>query len=496
MIPVKFGRPQEGIPPDSELPAPGSRPVNPLDPSILNELWEAKKSDQLSESPLLRPIIEQTIRRGEVPTRNRQGREVIRQRYPDGKIQIVREVAQDGEGNYFNHGRWQLFNRQGEVLAEGNFQEGLMHGYWSRWHPKSGSAVFSTPPYNQFPGPYFSTATFDRGQLDGLWTLFDRQRRKIFEIPYRDGKRNGTATWWFPNGLPMRQVTYADNLIDGSLKEWTPENRLVRHDEFIAGRRIVRETSLYVAKQAKETENFFLDSRLELGGEDDWWAAQPASYFPSGDRTQHGPALAWHASGQLKMKGQYRNGKRTGAFTWWHPNGQKQLEGTYRDGLKSGTWTWWHENGLRAVQGQHRDDQPVGVWTWWDDTGRVESETNYDDLDDAESVVDLNAATPADEESESDPQGEPEEVLPYLKEKAETLETLPLPRKEPDTGGSAERPTGSRPLPDDSGLPGLEGPANSVPSEILVPAELPLPTPPKSVPASDRTTRRNAGQQR
>ena len=306
------------------------------------------------------------------------GPEIIRQRYPDGKVQLMKQVAQDAEGNYFNHGDWKLFNRRGQILAEGRFSDGRMQGVWQRWHPAGSGGIFTTEPFNQFKGPFLSTANFTDGELNGDWKLTDHFEREIFTIPYRNGQRHGTATWWHPNGSKMREVVFVDGIIDGALREYDENNKLVRYDEFIEGKKIVRQTSFYRPKQ-KQDENFYLDGKLVMNGKDDWWEASPAAYQFTGTRTQHGPTFSWHNNGQPKMKGQYRNGLRLGQFTWWHSNGQKALQGAYNDeGSKVATWTWWHPNGIKSIQGNYTDDNPAGEWTWWDESGRVTNRENMD----------------------------------------------------------------------------------------------------------------------
>ncbi|MEE2826032.1 MAG: hypothetical protein VYE64_05345 [Planctomycetota bacterium] len=298
--------------------------------------------------------------------------ETIRTRYPNGKVQILKNVMQDERGNFFNHGIWRLFNEEGEVLAEGRFEQGLMEGRWQRWHPAGSGGLFTTEPFNEFQGPFLSSATFSRGELNGAWIVYDQQRRKILEIPYREGKRHGRAIWWYPSSNRMREAQFQDGQLDGSLKEWDRQNRLVRNDEFISGKKIVRNTSYYQPQQ-KESESYFLDTELELSGEDNWWDAQPASFAMRGDAMQHGPISAWHDNGQLKMKGQYLENNREGQFTWWHQNGQRSLSGTYEEGEKTGLWTWWHANGMKRIQGSYEADMESGNWTWWDEEGQLVS---------------------------------------------------------------------------------------------------------------------------
>ena len=324
----------------------------------------------------LRSAIENLDNWAEETHESTEGPEVIWQNYPDGTPQLMRHMAQDKEGNYYNHGDWKLFNRQGQILAQGQFYDGVMDGVWKRWHPQSAEGIFATKPFNLFRGPFLSTASFSKGELDGIWVLQDNFERKIFEIPYRNGVRHGTATWWYPSSMKMREVNFKDGLMDGALLEWDEQDKLVRRDEYFGGKKIIRQMSYYRPKY-KESENYYLDVKLEPGGSDDWWQAKPAGFVPTGARLQHGPALSWYDNGQPKMKGQYKNDARYGRFIWWHPNGQKQLIGSYdENGNKVGAWTWWHPNGVKAIQGQYESNVAVEVWRWWDENGQVESTEN------------------------------------------------------------------------------------------------------------------------
>ncbi|MEM9413267.1 MAG: hypothetical protein AAGA30_19310, partial [Planctomycetota bacterium] len=262
--------------------------------------------------------------------------QIIRQRYKDGKIQLVRQVIQDENGNYYNDGPWRLYNRSGQLMASGQFSDGAMDGSWERWHAANSGGIFQTQPFSQYKGPFISTATFNQGNLDGVWVISDQYRRKIIEIPYKNGKRDGTATWWYPSSERMRVANFRNGELDGALREWNTDNQLVRNDEYVRGQRVVRETVFYRPKQ-KSSESYFLDAELSLEEADNWWDAEPAEYVRLGSRIQHGPTFAWHDNGQKKMSGHFKNNVRVGRFMWWHPSGQKALMGRYdEDGKKNG----------------------------------------------------------------------------------------------------------------------------------------------------------------
>jgi antitoxin component YwqK of YwqJK toxin-antitoxin module len=329
--------------------------------------------NSLEDAEEIIPEVSDSYRNG------RKGREIIIQRYPDGKPQIEREVNQDEEGNYVNDGFWRVFSQQGErvAIAQGQYQRGKMEGIWMRKHAKDSSGLFQTRPFTMFEGPFTSIATFKDNKLDGLWTLQDKSNEKMFEVAYRDGQRHGTASWWYPSQVKMREVTFVNGLIHGRLREWDEQKKLIRDEEYVQGQRVIRNVTYYRPQQM-ETENFFLDAKLEADGNDDWWRAEPARLVSTGSRIQHGPVNFWYDNGLPKMKGNYVQGNRDGRFTWWHSNGNKQLDGMFTQGQKIGRWTWWHSSGMKACQGAYEDDSPVGVWTWWNENGQVEDRKEFE----------------------------------------------------------------------------------------------------------------------
>lgn len=306
------------------------------------------------------------------------GTEVIRQRYPDGQIQVEREMIQDAEGNYQNHGWWRLYNQSGQVIADGIFERGLMEGPWKRLHNPNEGGIFAGAPFSLFQGPFLSTATFEKGKLNGVWQVHDRSQRKVMEMTYLNGKRHGPANWWFPNGNKMREMTFHNGMIDGKLVEWDSNQRIVRDEEFIEGRKVTITTSEFPSGK-KKTQLQSLDAKMVLSEPDDWWAAKPAKYEPEGEPYRSGPFAAWYENGQLEMQGQYIDDKREGQFIWWHSNGQKRVVGQFKDDLKEGNWVWWHPNGMKMAEGNYREDREVGLWLKWDDNGKIIDRRNLSD---------------------------------------------------------------------------------------------------------------------
>lgn len=380
--------------------------------------------------------------------------ETIQQRYEDGKVQIERQVTQDPEGNYFSHGTWKLFSPSGQTLADGTFQFGMMEGPWQRWHAASKEGVFAMQPFDQYEGPFLSAVNFRDGKMDGIWQIHDARNHKIMEIPYELGRRQGTATWWWPNGQKMREIRFDRNLIDGYWVEWNQQGAVVKRDEYLRGRRMVRETTEFRPGQ-KRSLAWFVDPKLKLEGLDNWWEARPTAYVSAGERLQHGPVALWYENGQPLMQGQFRIGQRHGSFLWWHPSGQKELSGQFDKGQKTGRWTWWHGNGMKATEGSYRDDLPVGTWTWWDTEGRVVEKKDLGGSGPGD-LPGAAAEPPPDRTPGVLPQGIPEgmeEITPNLIEPDGSLQLPGGDRTTPESGKEPAVPEGP-PLEGNGEVPG------------------------------------------
>lgn len=320
--------------------------------------------------------------------------EVVRERYPNRTVKLEREVTQDAQGNYINHGSWKMWDERGAVIAEGRYQHGERDGTWNRWYRGNEADLLTKIPYQQFTAPFISQATFKNGKLDGKWIIYDSKQRKASEWGFADGERDGKSIWYFANGRKMREIDFDKGEINGEFNEWNAEGKQTIKDAYQHGRKLALKTDYHNAgTKQKKAEGMYLYAKEIVQTPDDWWTAKTAVYIKQGKDEKHGAWNAWYPSGQKQIEGAYQNDLQVGKFTWWYDNGQMALEGSYDAGKQIGQWVWWHANGQKATLGEYADGGPTGRWRWWDTNGHV-SETA--DLTHAESkVVETPAAAPA-----------------------------------------------------------------------------------------------------
>jgi len=300
----------------------------------------------------------------------------IIQRFSNGAPSIIRKVQLDESGNYRNQGTWESFDKNGQIITKGNYNEGEMDGSWSRIHAADSGGLFKTKPFNLFKGPFLSVAQFKNGQLNGLWSIYDQFGLKIFEISYQQGIRDGSANWFYPNSAKMRVATFKNGYLDGEVIEFNEAEKILDQQRYLVGRPIIRNSTFY-RPNVKKTVDYFLGPQNKPEAKDNWWAAQPAAFRTLGSKIQDGAAMSWFENGQPKKRGQFDNGKPSGQFVWWHENGNKQTEGTYKNGKKSERWVWWYENGMKRIEGMYQNDQPVRLWRAWNEDGSLETEKDY-----------------------------------------------------------------------------------------------------------------------
>ena len=306
--------------------------------------------------------------------------EVVRERYPDGKIRIERQVTQDATGNYVNHGAWKMLTPSGDVSAEGQYNMGKRVGLWTRWHGRNDSPVFNEFPFQRFKLPFMSQVTFTDGAMDGEWLITDANERKVMQVSLRAGQRHGPAITWLPTGKTYRQATYDAGVPVGDVLQINDKTgELVRAENYVDGRKVITNTSYHPgSRRQKKSETMYLAATTVQQSPDDYWTCRLARYTAEGKDLKHGSSKAWYSNGTHQMEGFYEMDKRAGTFTYWHENGQVAATGEYKEDRAEGIWVWWHPNGQKSAVGKYQDGALIGEWRWWNEDGRLTKQHTYD----------------------------------------------------------------------------------------------------------------------
>ncbi len=78
-----------------------------------------------------------------------------------------------------------------------------------------------------------------------------------------------------------------------------------------------------------------------------------------------------------KSKGEIKDGKKTGLWTFYHSNGKLAEASHWNNNLKDGPITIFYESGNKEIQANLINGKLSGLFTEWFENGQIKSERNY-----------------------------------------------------------------------------------------------------------------------
>lgn len=86
--------------------------------------------------------------------------------------------------------------------------------------------------------------------------------------------------------------------------------------------------------------------------------------------------IQYYQTGQKKVEGSFKNGKRRGQWISYYKNGQVWTKIRYEKGKANGTKKAYYENGELHYKGELKNGERIGKWTFYDINGDT-SMINY-----------------------------------------------------------------------------------------------------------------------
>ncbi len=157
------------------------------------------------------------------------------------------------EGHYVNgvhDGAWTFWYDNGQVCKVVNFKQGRADGIWDVFRPD---------------GTLLAKKSYKNNNRDGDWITYqeDGKTPKV-EEKFVDGIRDGVSRAYFPNGKPQRGVTFKNNLIEGMLTEWDDAGRKLGEVNFKSGKRDGK--MVLYREDGTKIEHMYKEGRLLPGG--------------------------------------------------------------------------------------------------------------------------------------------------------------------------------------------------------------------------------------
>ena len=125
--------------------------------------------------------------------------------------------------------------------------------------------------------------------------------------------------WYYKNGRKRIEGKYVNGQRTGEWLRYTLQGDEVEIPVWGDEQVILIETGV------KEEYEYYLDEEKQ--------------------RIKHGFYMKYYFSGEPRIFGAYKNGKKEGQWEGYWKNGNRAFEGTYDPGLRVGTWVQCYPNG-------------------------------------------------------------------------------------------------------------------------------------------------------
>jgi antitoxin component YwqK of YwqJK toxin-antitoxin module len=232
--------------------------------------------------------------------------------YEDGKLQAFL-LYEHGLTN----GLKQMWDPQGILIEEAKYVRGVLEGRYFQ-KGQDGKEVITTYHKNLKNGPHLIfyppndkglkikalEASFTNDQFDGIVTEYSNEGIKISQIPYVEGKKQGKAALFSPDGKTSATVEFVNDLKNGSVVQYFPNGS------------IYRETYYIDDKREGEEKTYHRDGKI-------------ASIFCYRNDQLEGLAQSWNKEGVLVFEAEYMDNMRHGKFNKYFDDGKPYLEQTF-----------------------------------------------------------------------------------------------------------------------------------------------------------------------
>ena len=188
----------------------------------------------------------------------------------------------------------------------------------------------------------------------------DRGGSKTEQI-IKQGKVVNVKQWRDDNGNPLQDCSYSlDGNYDGICKEWWIESGKLQTEKNWKYGNPIYIKEWYENGEIK-SETYFLEDKK---GE---------NLFP----VKHGLQRKWDQNGNLTESINYKKGKEEGlCFTSYKEGyGQLKVKGNMKNGKEDGKSQYWYENGQLYIEGEFLEGEKHGIFKKWNEDGVLIDET-------------------------------------------------------------------------------------------------------------------------
>lgn len=289
-------------------------------------------------------------------------------------------------------GEWKHYSENGELTRVDAYDGSsfLVQAYAERETPLTAAPegvkldpqlANGTFAYFRFVDPVYvleGRAVLVNGAPAGKRQTYHPNGRLRVEGDQFGDKRQGLWKSWTPEGLPIEEVTYKDDIPEGPARQFREDGTLETEGNCKAGRKAGVWRTYYEDGTTLFSEMTFGENGKENGKATIYW--RDGTVLGTGSKKEgenDGPWTYFNDDGS-KEEITWKHGVEDGPYKWWYENGQLGQEGTKNGEFFVGAWSTWHANGQLKEQGSYdQSGNMTGVWKEWDETGKLIKETDH-----------------------------------------------------------------------------------------------------------------------
>ena len=244
---------------------------------------------------------------------------VSKSKYKNGQNYLLAKFEKGILSNF------KIWTENGIVQVEGEFVQGKLSELSKFFDPELSS--FELPAVNTVSkGIHFRShfGLSENSLRNGSWTYWHPNGQKMKAFSYADGKLEGSFSKWHEDGAPFVRLHYSKGKLNG---EWVEHYHPYGH---------LKEKRHYQHGKPVGIWSKWASSGLMI----------EKCFYEDG--LKNGIFMHWHKNGQLAKKAIYENGERNGLLQEFSPTGQQLLSAGYKHGIKWGLEKKWYGNGAQG----------------------------------------------------------------------------------------------------------------------------------------------------
>jgi antitoxin component YwqK of YwqJK toxin-antitoxin module len=289
------------------------------------------------------------------------------------------------------------FNNECLLVIEENYVNGKLHGNRYQYFPDSSEnkKIKEVIPYVNGRKEGIGYQYADDGRIV---TLIEYQKGYIAsreKVNRKDdqGKKQGVWKTYFSNRRLEREERYKDDLLNGYVKIYNKQGKLESASLYING---VKQSEAENEADFNIKNTYYSDGSVKsqitynLSGKKDGVAktfdkegnVESTEIYRNGyllskgvidsEGLYQGMWENYYLNGELKSKGEYKDGKKYGKWIYYFRNGKVEQEGFYDDnGLYTGLWKWYFDDGSLLRKEEFRRGLEDGYLEEFDRSGEL-----------------------------------------------------------------------------------------------------------------------------